>query len=232
MSTPESGMTLLGKVRLGAGGEIAPSATIGMPTLREGCGGPVIIGRRARLLPGAIVYENVRIGEEPIIAHYAVIREETVIGDRFRMWVHAVIDYGCQIGHDVKLHCGVYLAQGTVLEDEVFMGPGSVTTNDRHPGSSHGKACFQGPVIRRGAQIGARAVILPGITVGVRALVGAGSVVTKDVPPEAVVVGNPARVIKMIQDIPCPSSRVLGHPYAAASLRAPRRRNARSSLQR
>lgn len=225
-------MATLGKVKLGPGAEIAPSATVGMPTLREGRGGPVTIGRRATLLPGAIVYENVRIGDEPIIAHYAIIREETVIGDRFRMWNHAVVDYGCRIGHDVKLHSGVYLAQGTVLEDGAFMGPGSMTTNDRHPGSPHGKACLLAPVIRRGAQIGAHATILPGLTVGPRAVVGAGSVVTRDVPAEAVVAGNPARVLKTIQDMTCPSSRTLGHPYAAASSRPRRGRRVRASLQR
>lgn len=208
----------MSKAKVGKRSQIAKTAVIGMRTLRRGHGGPVAIGEGATVLPGAIVYENVRIGRDAIIAHYAIIREETVIGDRFRLWNHSVVDYGCRIGDDVKVHCRVYLAQGTVVEDGVFIGPGTVTANDPHPGSPHGGSCLRGPVIRQGANLGAGVTVLPGVTIGARALVGAGSVVTRDVPEDAVVVGNPARPIKTIQDIQC-ATPGLGAPYPSRSTR-------------
>jgi acetyltransferase-like isoleucine patch superfamily enzyme len=99
------------------------------------------------------------------------------------------VDYGCEIGSDVRIHTGCYLAQGTRVEAGAFLAPGVVTTNDRYPVTSD----FDPPVIRAGARVGANATLLPGVVIGKGALVGAGAVVTRDVPAGATVYGNPAR---------------------------------------
>jgi acetyltransferase-like isoleucine patch superfamily enzyme len=110
------------------------------------------------------------------------------------------VDYGCRIGDRVKIHNNVYLAQFTTVEDDVFIGPGVTTTNDRHPVCTK---CMKGPTIRRRARIGGGAALLPGVEIGESALVGAGAVVVRDVPPFAVVAGNPARVIGDVRKLRC-----------------------------
>ena len=129
--------------------------------------------------------------------------EENFIGDDFSLWSNSTVDYGCVIGNRVKIHHNVYVAQYTTIEDDVFLAPGVMIANDPHPGCAKSKQCMKGPTIRRGAQIGVNATILPFVIIGERALVGAGSVVTKDVPPGAVVRGNPARVAGHIDELKC-----------------------------
>jgi acetyltransferase-like isoleucine patch superfamily enzyme len=124
-----------------------------------------------------------------------------------------VVDYGCVIGNGVKIHTGVYVAQFTILEDDVFLAPGVIVTNDIHPGCPESSRCMRGPTVRRGAQVGGNVTLLPYIEIGERALIGAGSVVTKDIPPRAVAYGNPARVVGTIDDLDCDTGLV-AKPYA------------------
>ena len=151
---------------------------------------PSRIGPRARIRSGAVIYTNVEIGPDLETGHHVIIREENRIGERLWLWSHSTIDYGCRIGDRVRIHNHVYVAQYTVIEDDVFLAPGVMLANDRYPISDR----MEGPVIKRGAIIGVNATILPGVVIGEKALVGAGSVVTKDVPSGAVVYGNPARL--------------------------------------
>ena len=151
---------------------------------------PSKIGARARIRSHTVLYTNTVIGEAFETGHHVVIREENVIGDRVWIWNHSTIDYGCRIGDRVRIHNHVYVAQHTVLEDDVFLAPGVMLANDRYPISHH----LEGPTIKRGAVVGVNATILPGVVIGEGALIGAGSVVTKNVPPGAVVYGNPAKV--------------------------------------
>jgi acetyltransferase-like isoleucine patch superfamily enzyme len=95
----------------------------------------------------------------------------------------------------------VYVSQFTVLEDDVFLAPGVMLANDKHPICT---TCMKGPVIRRGARVGMNSTILPDVVVGEDALVGAGAVVTRDVPARAIVVGNPARIIGTVDNFDCP----------------------------
>ena len=124
----------------------------------------------AHILPGA------RIGSCANICDHTFIENDVIIGDR------------------VTIKCGVQLWDGVTLEDEVFVGPNATFTNDRFPRSQQYQAVIPRTVVRRGASIGANATILPGITIGEYAMVGAGSVVTRDVPAGAIVTGNPARI--------------------------------------
>lgn len=170
---------------------------------RKGIDSTLRIGDNAVVRSGSVIYAGSTIGNHLETGHNVVIREENVIGDHFSIWNNSVIDYGCTIGANVKIHCNIYIAQFTVLEDDVFLAPGVTIANDIHPGCSDSRECMRGPVIKRGAQIGVNVTILPFITIGERALVGSGAVVSKDVPPETVVFGNPARVRGSIYDLDC-----------------------------
>lgn len=189
---------------LGADCRIDEAAAVGVVSLRPVDERTLVIGDGARCLRGSCIYEGTRIGRGLIIGHNAVIREENVIGDDFRLWNNSMIDYGCRIGNGVKIHCNCYIAQFSVIEDEVFCAPGVVFGNDPHPGCLNSQECLKGPVLKKGAQIGCNATILPGITIGEYAMVGAGSVVTRDVAARTVVCGNPARVLKSTDQIACP----------------------------
>lgn len=174
----------------------------------------LVIGPSARIRSGTVIHAGTTIGAHLETGHNVVIREENVIGDDFHIWNNSVVDYGCTIGCRVKVHCNVYIAQFTVIEDDVFLAPGVTVANDPHPGCPFSKECMKGPVIKRGAQIGVNVSLLPFITIGERAVIGAGSVVTKDVPPETVVYGNPARAVKNIHELGCIRGYIDG-PYAS-----------------
>jgi UDP-2-acetamido-3-amino-2,3-dideoxy-glucuronate N-acetyltransferase len=107
---------------------------------------------------------------------------------------HTFIEGGVVVGDRVTIKCGVQLWEGVTLEDDVFVGPNATFTNDPFPRSRRQPAEFARTLVRRGASIGANATILPGVTIGSGAMVGAGAVVTRDVPPRAIVMGNPAAV--------------------------------------
>jgi acetyltransferase-like isoleucine patch superfamily enzyme len=138
-----------------------------------------MIGAGTRIWAFSHVMPGARIGIDCNVCDHTFIEGDVIVGDR------------------VTIKSGVYLWDGLRLEDDVFVGPQATFTNDPFPRS---RQAFECPIttIRRGASIGAAAVILSGVTVGERAMVGAGAVVTKDVPDFAVVVGNPARVLRML----------------------------------
>jgi acetyltransferase-like isoleucine patch superfamily enzyme len=163
-----------------------------------------VLGAGSRLRAGTIVYAGSRIGAGLQTGHNVVIREENVIGDGVSVWSNTVIDYGCVIGDRVKIHSNVYIPQFSVIEDDVFIAPGCTFANDMHPGCVCSEyENMKGPTIRRGARIGVNVTITPGVEIGAYALVGSGSVVTRDVPPGAVVAGSPARVMKMTGELRC-----------------------------
>lgn len=161
------------------------------------------------LRTGTVIYAGSRIGKNLQSGHNVVIREQNNIGDDLSIWNNSVIDYGCHIGHRVRIHNNVYVAQYTTIEDDVFLAPGAMIANDPHPICC---LCMKGPTIKKGARIGVNVTLMSHITIGEYALVGAGSTVVKDVPAKAVVVGNPGKVIKNVDDLTCPFNLV-EHPY-------------------
>lgn len=197
-------------VFLGERAEIDTDVSIGYGTGRTIRSRELRIGSDARIRSGSVIYIGTTIGRWLQTGHHVVIREENTIGDHLNIWNNSTIDYGCRIGDRVKIHTNVYVAQFTILEDDVFLAPGVTIANDPRPGCALAKECMRGPTIKRGAQIGCNVTILPDVTIGERAMVGAGSVVVHDVPPGAVVVGNPARVIKMVVDLTCPHGNSSG----------------------
>jgi acetyltransferase-like isoleucine patch superfamily enzyme len=124
------------------------------------------------------------------------------IGDNVSVGTLSVVEHHISIGNNVRIHTQVFIPEYSILEDEAWIGPNVVLTNAKYPVSPGVKESLKGPVIKKGAKIGANATILPGVVIGVNALVGAGSVVVHDVPEGAVVVGNPARIIKYISELP------------------------------
>ncbi len=162
---------------------------------------PVRIGDGARIRSGTVIYASVEIGRGFETGHNVVVREETKIGDDCAIWNNSTIDYGCLVGNRVRIHCNVYVAQYTVLEDDVFLAPGVMIANDPHPMCTK---CMQGPTIRAGARIGMNVTILPHAIIGENALVGAGSVVTCDVPAHTLALGNPARSVRDVDELECP----------------------------
>jgi len=121
------------------------------------------------------------------------ISKEAIIGDNCKIHSHVWIGARVKIGNNCKIQSFVFIPEGVTIEDNVFVGPHVCFTNDKHPPS--GRDSWQPVLVRRGAKIGAGAVILPGITIGENAMVGAGAIVTKDVPDNVTVVGNPARAL-------------------------------------
>jgi acetyltransferase-like isoleucine patch superfamily enzyme len=162
------------------------------------------LGAQARLRSGSVLYAHSVIGDHFETGHNVVIREENQIGEHVSIWNNTTVDYGCQIGSRVKIHCGGYIAQYSILEDDVFLAPGVIFANDLFPGASDAAKAMQGPILRKGAQIGVNATLLPGVVIGENAIIGSGSVVTRDVPAGSVAWGNPARVYKRRADLRWP----------------------------
>jgi acetyltransferase-like isoleucine patch superfamily enzyme len=190
-------------VEIGDGAQLDPNVILGYRTGRPIADHRLYIGAEALVRSGTVIYGGTRIGMHLQTGHNVIIREENQIGDNFALWNNSTIDYGCRIGNNVKIHANSYIAQFTTIEDDVFMAPGVTIANDIHPGCAFSGRCMRGPTIKRGAQIGVNVTLLPFITIGEGAVIGSGTVVTKDVPPRAVVVGNPGQVIKQASDLRC-----------------------------
>ena len=166
-------------------------------------GAPKKLDAAAYVHPTAEVSPNATIGPGTRVWHQAQVREGAVVGRECVLGKGCYVDRGVRIGDFCKLQNGVSVFRGFELEDGVFLGPGVMLLNDRHPrainpdGTPKGDADWEvgEGIVRHGASIGGGAVVLPGVSVGRMALVGAGAVVTRDVPERAVVAGNPARIV-------------------------------------
>ena len=146
-----------------------------------------------RIHPSADV-QSTQIGEGTSIWQYVVVLPQARIGRDCNVCAQVFIENDVIVGDRVTIKNGVQLWDGLRIEDDVFIGPNVTFTNDRFPRSKVWPESFPQTTIQRGASIGGGAVILPGITIGPKAMVGAGAVVTRSVPPGAIVVGNPARI--------------------------------------
>lgn len=198
-------------IKLGEGAILDDTVILGYLPAR-GMHLMLTIGPAAHIRSGTVIYGGSRIGCNLETGHNVVIREENDIGDNFRIWNNSVIDYGCHIGNNIKVHNKVYVAQFSILEDNVFLAAGVTLANDIHPGCPDAAECMHGPTIRKGAQIGINCTVLPRLVIGERAVIGAGSVVTKDIPPGVVAYGNPAEVVCEIGELTC-STGIRDKPY-------------------
>lgn len=190
-------------VEIGKGSIVEDYCVIGAPPRGKKAGElETTIGPGAILRSHTVVYAGNRIGENFQTGNKVNIRESNEIGNNVSVGTLSVIEHHVRIGNNVRMHSQVFVPEYTVIEDDAWLGPSVVVTNAKYPLSKDVKETLAGPVIRKGAKIGANATILPGVVIGVNSLVGAGSVVTRDVPDNAVVAGNPAKLIKMITTLP------------------------------
>lgn len=144
--------------------------------------------------------ESKDIGKNTRIWAFAHILPQAKIGEDCNICDHVFIENDVKIGDRVTVKCGVQIWDGTVVENDVFIGPNATFTNDIFPRSKVYPDVFLKTIVKKGASIGANATILPGLTIGENAMIGAGSVVTKSVPDNAIVMGNPARVTGYVTD--------------------------------
>lgn len=193
---------LLPGVSVGEGAELGDYVVIGeAPRSVSGPNPPTVLGRRAVVRSHTVIYAGNQIGDDFQTGHGVLVRESNTIGARVSIGSHSIVEHHVVIGDDVRIHSNVFVPEFSVLEDGCWLGPGVILTNARYPRSAGVKEALRGPLVRCGAKIGAGAVLLPGTTIGRDALVGAGAVVVADVPDGAVVVGNPARVVRQVSDI-------------------------------
>src|SRR6476646_6305912 len=150
-------------------------------------------GNRYYVHPTSLVATK-NIGKDTKICAFCNVSEKAKIGKNCNINDHVFIENDVLIGDNVTVKCGVQLWDGLRVEDDVFIGPNATFTNDPFPRSKQRPEEFEITYLRRGCSIGANATILPGVTIGQNAMVGAGAVVTKSVPANAVVQGNPARI--------------------------------------
>jgi acetyltransferase-like isoleucine patch superfamily enzyme len=192
-----------GNVVLGEGSVVEPYCILGAPPRGAKEGElPTVLGDGAVIRSHTVIYAGNIIGQNFQTGNKVNIRESNHIGDNVSVGTLSVIEHHVEIGHNVRIHTQVFIPEYSVLEEGCWIGPNVVLTNARYPQSPGVKDQLIGPVIRKRAKIGANTTILPGVIIGENALVGAGSVVVRDVPPGAVVVGNPARVIRNISELP------------------------------
>ena len=162
---------------------------------------PAQLGAGTVVSTGAIVFAGTRLGARVVVGDQACVRERCEIGDDVVLGRGSLIENDTTVGAMTKIQADAYITAYSTLEEHVFIAPRVITTNDNLMGRTERRfASVKGPTVRRGARVGGGAVLLPGIEVGEEAFVGAGAVVIRDVPPRAVVVGNPARAIREVPD--------------------------------
>ena len=162
---------------------------------------PTVIGDGTVVSTGAIVFAGSRIGARVILGDQSCVRERVEIGDDVVLGRGSLVENDTTIGALTKIQADAYITAYSTLEDNVFVAPCVVTTNDDYMGRTEKRhAAVKGPTIRRGARVGGGAILCPGVEIGEEAFVGAGAVVTRDVPPRTLVVGNPARVLREVPE--------------------------------
>lgn len=192
-----------GGTTIGEQARVEEHTVVGTPELGyavgriyPGTGGGTMIGAGAVVRAGAVLYADVQIGVNVLIGHHTLLRTGVHVGIESQLGHHLTVERATRIGRDVRCSPGSHITSSTVLADRVFLGAGVRTINDktltwRDP---HSKPTLAAPWFDTGAKVGSGSVVLAGVTVGERALVGAGSLVTRDIPAGAMAYGHPARV--------------------------------------
>lgn len=184
-------------VILGKNVEIGDYVIIGLPPRGTASGElKTIIGDNAVIRSHTVIYAGNTIGNDFQTGHHVMIRESNAIGDNVSIGTGSCVEYKVKIEDNVRIHSQVFIPEYSMLEKNCWIGPNVVLTNAKYPKSRNVKDSLKGPVIKKNAKIGANTTILPAINIGENTLIGAGSVIVKDVPPNKVVVGNPGRIIK------------------------------------
>lgn len=186
-------------VQLGDDAIIQDFVVLGLASSAEAR--PLAIGVRASIRSHTVVYAGSVLGSGFHSGHAVMIREAVQIGSEVSIGTHSIIEHHVTLGDRVRIHSGAFLPEFSTVEDDAWIGPRVTFTNAVYPRSRDVKSTLKGPTICVGAKIGANATLLPGVVIGENALVGAGAVVVRDVPSNAVVAGNPARILRNVSEI-------------------------------
>ncbi len=199
-----TGANIQGLVEIGSHVFLGERVTIGFPSQPQiiefqgekgeppwQSSNPTKIGDNCIIRSGSVIYASSQLGNNVRLGHNVLIREEVKIGHDSLVGTGVVIDGKSSIGKNVSIQTSVYIPWNTLIEDHVFLGPKCILTNDKYVMRTDYE--LRGPIIRKGVSVGAGAVILPSIEIGAESVIGAGAVVTKDVPPKTIVYGVPAR---------------------------------------
>lgn len=171
--------------------DVGPFCVLGL----DGRAGPLRIGPDGMVRSHVVMYRGTVVGARFHAAHHVLVRELTVVGDDVSIGSGSVVEHHVTIGDGVRLHSACFVPEHSVLEAGVWLGPGVILTNARYPNRPETKSELAGVLVEEEAVLGAGSLVLPGLTIGRGAQVGAGAVVVRDVPPGATVVGNPSRSV-------------------------------------
>ncbi len=199
--TAKSAVILPGVV-LGEGSTVAEFVMLGVAPRGHKAGDlDTVIGPGAVIRSHTVIYAGNTIGTHFQTGHSVMIRELNEIGDHVSVGTHSIVEHHVRIADNVRIHSNAFIPEYSILEEGAWVGPNAVFTNALYPLSLEAKSNLKGPHLLPGAKIGANCTLMPGVVIGRNALVGAGSVVVKDVPDGKVVVGNPARVIRDVSEL-------------------------------
>jgi acetyltransferase-like isoleucine patch superfamily enzyme len=196
-----------GGTAIGAGVRIQDGAVLGKPRALGAASSasreeppPLVVGDGAVVGAGAVLVTGAAIGPGVVIGDQAYVRERTAIGERSTVGRGTSIENDVSVGARVRIQTDCYITAFSELEDDVFVAPCVMTSNDMTAGRRPAGEPLRGPRLRRACRIGVGVVLLPGVEVGEEAFVGAGSVVTRDVAPRSVAFGSPARHVRDVDD--------------------------------
>ena len=191
-------------VRLGRDVVIEDFCIVGRPPRGVLAGAlETVIGDGAMVRSHSVIYAGNVIGARFSCGHHAFLRESNSLGDDVSVGTHSVVEHHVLICDGARIHSRAFVPEYSELREQCWIGPGVVLTNAKYPASPNAKSALRGVVVGVRARIGANATVLPGVVLGEECLVGAGAVVTRDVPPWAVVTGNPARQTGQVRNLPC-----------------------------
>lgn len=188
------------EVQLGEGCVVEAFCLIGSPS-RSGERRSTVIGAGSVLRSHTVVYAGCVIGERFQSGNKLNIRENTRIGADVSIGSLSIVEHHVHIEDAVRIHSGVFIPEYTRIESFAWIGPGCVLTNSKYPASRTAKNNLESPILEEGCRIGANVTILPGVRIGKGAVIGAGSVVTKDVPAGMLAYGSPAAVQKSVGEV-------------------------------
>lgn len=206
----EANAVVYGPARIGAGSLVGPNVVLGFPSRKDlteavslGRGfhelpnkGQLVVGRDCIIRSGTCIYSDVMIGDSVSFGHNVMVRENVRIGTHTLVGTNVVIDGSCDIGERVSIQTGGYICTNCKIEDSVFIGPHAVLTNDKYV--TQKKTRLVGPTIRRGASIGANSLLMPSIEIGEGSIIGAQSLVMRNVPSCSIFAGAPAKKLKKV----------------------------------